>query len=180
LRGQLAVATASLTRAQTLYDQLGNRLGEANALTELGHVQRLRGEFAAASANLTRAHTLYTQLEDHTGQECSSTELGVVRYLTGDFSAAIDYLTGARSLIMTFGWGRLSQSRLQKLTESSAKSLIEGTADYLDPHGQHNRANALTNLGVVYHAAGNHPVAMTCFTRAHTFSVTIRMDKPKT
>jgi tetratricopeptide (TPR) repeat protein len=55
---------------------LGDRLGQANALTNLGRAQHLQGEYAAATNGLTRALDLFTAVGDPDGQAETLNNIG--------------------------------------------------------------------------------------------------------
>ena len=55
LTGDYLAAAANLQQALRLSRALGDRLGEANALSRLGSVQRLTGDILAATASLDQA-----------------------------------------------------------------------------------------------------------------------------
>ena len=59
-----------------LHRGLSNRLGEANALSNLGIVQQATGGHPAAAANLTRALELYRDLGDRLGEAEALNSLG--------------------------------------------------------------------------------------------------------
>ena len=67
--------------ALDLYRQLGNRLGEAEALTQINIVQRLTGDYAAATASLARALELHRDLGSRAGEASALNRLGVAQYL---------------------------------------------------------------------------------------------------
>ena len=73
------------TRALEIYRALGNRHGEANALTDLGRVRRLTGDYAGADDAHTQALELYRALGHRLGEASALTDLGRVRCLTGDY-----------------------------------------------------------------------------------------------
>jgi DNA-binding SARP family transcriptional activator/tetratricopeptide (TPR) repeat protein len=74
---------------------LGDRLSEANALTDLGDAQQLAGDHPAATAVLTEALTMYRDLGDLRGEANALRSLGIVRRLTGDFPGAAQALEQA-------------------------------------------------------------------------------------
>ena len=51
-----------------IYRDLGNRLGQANVLTNLGIMRRLTGDYPAAARDLEEALGIYRDLDDHPGQ----------------------------------------------------------------------------------------------------------------
>ena len=67
---------------------LGDRLGQANALHDLGDMRRLTGDYPAAAQALEQALDIYRDLGNRLGQANVLRELGIVRRLTGDYPAA--------------------------------------------------------------------------------------------
>ncbi|MGO1056075.1 tetratricopeptide repeat protein [Crossiella sp. CA198] len=67
---------------------VGDRRGEANALSILGNVARLDGDNLAATGHLAQALELYRELDDLAGQAGTLNELGVVQTLLCDIPAA--------------------------------------------------------------------------------------------
>ena len=59
--------------------QLGDRLGQANALTDLGDVRRLTGDYPGAARDLDEALGIYRDLGDRPGQAKALTYLGNAR-----------------------------------------------------------------------------------------------------
>src|SRR6202167_4629447 len=68
--------------------QLGDRPGQADALTILGTVLYLTGDYPGAARDLQEALGIYRDLGDRVGQATALTSLGAVRRLTGDYPAA--------------------------------------------------------------------------------------------
>ena len=66
-----------------LYRDLGDRLGQANVLRELGAVRRLTGDYPAAAQALEQALDIYRDLGDRLGQANALHDLGVVRSTDG-------------------------------------------------------------------------------------------------
>lgn len=81
------MATATLRRALQLHAGAADQLGQADALSELGCVQRLTGDFPDARASHERALQLYRALGDRQGQADSLRYLGRVHQETGDYAA---------------------------------------------------------------------------------------------
>ena len=63
---------------------LGDRLGEANALSELGAGRRLTGAYPGAAEALEAALGIYRDLGDRLGEANALTERGIMREMTGD------------------------------------------------------------------------------------------------
>jgi tetratricopeptide (TPR) repeat protein len=118
--------------------QAGDRLGEADALSTLGVLQRENGSYLAAAASLARALALYRDIDDHRGQADALNELGFLRVLTGDYPAATASHQQALALFGDLGH-RLGQAEaLNRLGELSLRT--SATAQARD---QHRRALAI-------------------------------------
>ena len=89
--------------------QLGDRLGQAGALTDLGDVRRLTGDYPAAARDLEQALGIYRDLGDRLGQANALSDLGDVRQVTGDYPAAARDLEQALGIYRDLG-DRLGQA----------------------------------------------------------------------
>ena len=81
----------ALTRHATALrsaQHLGDRPGQANALSNLGIVRRLTGDYPGAARDLEEALGIFRDLGDRLGQAHALTSLGDVRRMTGDYPGA--------------------------------------------------------------------------------------------
>ena len=105
-RGQWEQALGFHQAAELAARQAGDTRAQADALANLGLVQRLAGNYDAATATLTQALELYR----HTGTRSSTASvllcLGVVQRLT------VDYPTAAATLNEALDLYRASEDRL--------------------------------------------------------------------
>ena len=166
-----SLGQAALAAARTI----GDRQGQACALTQLGSVQELTGDYPAATASLTRALELFADLGDRRGQACALNHLGVVQQLTGDYPAATASLTRALELFADLGdrrgqaWALNQLGVVQQRTTdhpaatASLTRALELSRDLGDRQGQ---AWALNQLGVVQQRTGDYPAATASLTRA--------------
>ena len=83
-------------QALELYRDLGDRLGQASALDNLGRVQHETGEYPAAAASHQQALALYRDLGHQAGQALAINNLGNVQARAGDYPAAAASLTSRR------------------------------------------------------------------------------------
>jgi tetratricopeptide (TPR) repeat protein len=86
--GPWAEAAARNLAAIEAARQLGDRLGQAGALNDLGDVRWLACDYPAAAQHLEQALGLYRDLGERLGQANALTGLGVMRRLTDDYLAA--------------------------------------------------------------------------------------------
>ncbi len=67
---------------------LGDRVGEANALNDLGNVRQVTGDYPGAAGVLREALGIYRDLGDRLGEANALNDLGAVRRLTHDYPVA--------------------------------------------------------------------------------------------
>ncbi|MGY2061729.1 tetratricopeptide repeat protein, partial [Nocardia gipuzkoensis] len=77
-------------RAATTARSLGDRLGEATALADLGSVCQRTGDYAEAIELHQRALNLFRELGNHLGEANVLDNLGLTRRRTGDYAGATD------------------------------------------------------------------------------------------
>ncbi len=155
---------AALRAAQ----HLGDRPGQAGALTNLGGVRLLTGDYPGAAGALEEALGIYQDLGDRSGQAWALTNLGDVRRLTGDYRGAARALEEALSICRDLG-DRLGQAtalnylgRMRRQAgdyRGAAGALEEALGISRDIGDRRGQATALSSLGDVRQLAGNYPGA---------------------
>jgi tetratricopeptide (TPR) repeat protein/transcriptional regulator with XRE-family HTH domain len=166
--GPWADALARHTAAVQAAQSLGDHLGQANALHDLGDVRRLTGDYPAAADALEHALSIYHDLGDRLGQANALLYLGAARRAMGDYPAAADALEHALSIYHDLG-DRLGQAnavhdlgvvRLGADDYPAAARTLEQALDIYSGLGDRlGQANALLYLGVVGLATGDYPGA---------------------
>ncbi len=147
---------------------LGDRLGQAGALSDLGVVRRRTGDYPAAAQELERALGIYRDLGDRLGQANALSDLGDVRRLTGDFVIAVQAQEQALGIYRDLG-DRLGQaSALSHLAAvrlatgdflATAPALEQALGIYRDLGDRLGQASALTNLGLLRQLTADYPAA---------------------
>jgi tetratricopeptide (TPR) repeat protein/transcriptional regulator with XRE-family HTH domain len=147
---------------------LGDRIGEANALTDLGDVRRLTGDYPAAAQVLEQALGICRDLGDRRGQANALHDLGIVRHLTDDYPAAAQAQEQALGIYRDLG-DRLGQANaLSDLGNvryvtgdypAAAQALEQALGIYRDLGNRLGQANALHYLGDVWRLTGDYPAA---------------------
>jgi len=147
---------------------LGDELGHANALHDLGDVRWLMGEYRAAARDLERALSIYRDLGDRLGQANALRYLGAVRRGTDDYPAAAQALEQALSIYRDLG-DRLGQAYalyylgdVRQLTgeyRAAAQILEQALGIYRDLGDRLGQANALNYLGNVRQLTGEYRAA---------------------
>ena len=167
----VSLGQVALTAARTI----GDRQGQAWALSQLGMVQQLTGDYEAAAASQTQALQLFRDLGDCHGQACALSQLGTVQRLTGEYPAAAASLTQALQLSRDLGdrhgqaWVLNQLGMVQQRTgdqpaaTASMTQALQLSRDLRDRRGQ---ARALRGLGIVQQRTGEYPAAAASLTRA--------------
>jgi tetratricopeptide (TPR) repeat protein/transcriptional regulator with XRE-family HTH domain len=166
--GPWAEAITRHTAAVQAAWHLGDRLGQANTLHDLGFLWRLAGDCPAAARPLEQALGLYRDLGDRLGQASALSVLGEVRWLTDDYPVAAQMVEQALDIFRDLG-NRLGQARaLHDLGgvrlatgdyPAAAQVLDQALGLYRDLGNRRGQANTLTVLGTVRLAAGDYPAA---------------------
>jgi tetratricopeptide (TPR) repeat protein/transcriptional regulator with XRE-family HTH domain len=147
---------------------LGDRVGQANALSELGDVRRLTGDYVAAAQDLEQALGIYRDLGHRLGQGTALSDLGEVRRATGDYPAAAQAHKQALGIYRDLGH-RLGQANaLNRLGgvrrgtgdyPAAAQAHKQALGIYRDLGDRLGQANALLCLGAVQLKTNDYPAA---------------------
>ena len=162
--GPWAEAITRHTTAIQAARHLSDRLGQAGALNDLGHVRRMTGDYPAAGQVLEEALGIYRDLGDRLGQANALCDLGIARLATGDYPAGAQVLEQAldlyRDLRDRHGQARallyLGAALRQRGDYPAAAQALDVYRDIGDQLGQ---ANALLYLGVVRRLTADYPAA---------------------
>jgi tetratricopeptide (TPR) repeat protein/transcriptional regulator with XRE-family HTH domain len=160
--------TEAITRHATALQaarHLGDHLGEANTLTDLGDVRQVTDDYPAAAGELEQALAIYRGLGNRLGQANALTYLGHVRQQTGDYPGATRDLEQALAIYRELG-NRLGQAnaltylgdlRRQTGDYPGAASDLRLALDlYRDLGDRLGQANARTRLGFVRQLTGDY------------------------
>jgi tetratricopeptide (TPR) repeat protein/transcriptional regulator with XRE-family HTH domain len=163
-------AALTLEQALSIYLDLGDRRGQANALHILGTVRRLTSDYRTAARTLEQALSVYRDLGDQLGQGNALSALGIVRWQAGDYPAAAQALKQALTIYRDQGNRRGQANALRSLG-----NVLLLTGDYpaatqnLEQAGSIYRglglgyrggaASVLTDLGTVRRLTGDCPAA---------------------
>src|SRR5579859_18045 len=90
-------------QALTLFQQVGDRLGEANTRQAIGDVQQFQADYAAALDSYQQALTLFQQVGDRLGEANTRKAIGDVQQFQADYAAALDSYQQALTLFQQVG-----------------------------------------------------------------------------
>ena len=166
--GPWAEAITRHTAAIQAARHLGDRLGEANALHDLGVVRRLTGHSPAAARAQEQALGIYRDIGDRLGQANALSDLGVVRRATSDYPAAARAQEQALGIYRDIG-DRVGQANalsdlgvVRRMTcdyPAAARAQEQALGIYRDLGDRRGQANALLYLGDVRRTTGDYPAA---------------------
>ena len=166
--GPWAEAITRHTAAIQAAGHLGDRLGQAGALTDLGAVRWLTGEYPAAAQALEQALGIYRDLGSRLGQANALNNLGNARRMTGDYPAAARALEQALGIYRDLG-DRLGQANalrdlggVRRTTgdyPAAAQALEQALGISRDLGDRLGQAQALNHLGDVRRTTGEYPAA---------------------
>ena len=147
---------------------LGDRLGQANALNNLGYVQQVTGDDPAAVQDLEQALDIYRDLGDRLGQANALNDLVYVQQVTGDDPAVVQDLEQALDIYRDLGDQPGQAGALLYLGvvrwrtggyPAATEALEQALGIYRDLGDRLGQANALLYLGIVRRLTGDYPAA---------------------
>ena len=146
---------------------LGDRLGQANALTNLGDVRWLTDDYPGATRDLEEALSIYRDLGDRLGQANALTCVAEVQ-LAGEYRSATRALEEALGIYRDVGnrhgeaYALNSLGVAQRLAgdlPAATRALEEALGIYREIGHRYGQACALLDLGDVRRMAGDYPAA---------------------
>ena len=155
--------------------QAGDPHAEADALTDLAHIQDLTADFPAAIANLTQAIEIYRRIGYQPGEATALSELGSVQRLTGHYPASAAHLTAALGLFRSLG-DRLGEAdvlhelgsvRFRTGNRKAAKASHTAALEIYRSLGHlRGQAWSLNSLGIIQYEEGDYWAAAVSLVQA--------------
>jgi tetratricopeptide (TPR) repeat protein len=156
--------TTAIQAARTV----GDRLGEANALSDLADVRWLTGDYTDAVQVLERALDIYRDLGTRLGEANALDGLGVTRRLTGDYLGAAQVLEQALDIYRDLGERLGEANALNSLAivqwlrgdyQDAAQAFETALRIYRDVGDRLGEATALAGLGIVQRLTASYQSA---------------------
>jgi tetratricopeptide (TPR) repeat protein/transcriptional regulator with XRE-family HTH domain len=148
----LAIHRSALTAAR----DIGDRLGQACALHDLGVVQRIGGDYSTAAVSLAGALVAYREAGDRAGIANTLNDLATLQRMTGEYDAAGASLVEAMTIFGELGslvgraYSLVEYGNVQRLTgsyEAAATSLTESLSLHRQVGDKRGQGDALHYLG---------------------------------
>jgi tetratricopeptide (TPR) repeat protein/transcriptional regulator with XRE-family HTH domain len=166
--GPWAEAITRHTAAAQAARHVGDRVGQADALNDLGDVRLATGDYPAAAQALEQALGIYRDLGDRVGQANALRRLGDVRRMTAEYPAAAQHLEQALGIYRDLG-NRVGQANalrnlgdVRRMTgeyPAAAQHLEQALGIYRDLGDRVGQANALSCLGNLRQMTAEYPAA---------------------
>jgi tetratricopeptide (TPR) repeat protein/transcriptional regulator with XRE-family HTH domain len=166
--GPFADAITRYTAAVQAAQRIGDRLGQAIALINLGNAQRLAGDYPGAVQAHEQALGIYRDLGSRLGQANALTGLGNVRRAMSDCLAAVEVLEQALGIYRDLGDQRGQAVALNELGVTrlhtddypgAGEAQEQALGIYRDLGSRLGQASALSYLGDVRQATGDYTAA---------------------
>jgi tetratricopeptide (TPR) repeat protein/transcriptional regulator with XRE-family HTH domain len=174
-RGHWDQAAALHRAAAAAAGRAGDRAGQADALHELGFLQRETDDYPAAAASLTRALELYRGLGDRLGEASATDNLGWVQMRAADYPAAAASLRQALELYRGLGHRTGEALAIHSLAmvqaetgdhPAAAASYRQALGIFRDLGHQWGQAMCILDLGETQMLTGDYPAAAASLAQA--------------
>jgi tetratricopeptide (TPR) repeat protein/transcriptional regulator with XRE-family HTH domain len=168
LDGPWIEAITRHTAAVRAAEHLGDRLGQANALSQLGAMRHATGDYSVSVRVREQALGIYRDLGNRLGQANALSDLGAVWQAMGDYPAAAEAQEQALGIYRDLGDRRGEGMALVDLGvvrwmtgdfPAAAEAQEQALGIYRDLGDRRGQADALTYLGVVQMMTGDYPAA---------------------
>ena len=181
----LRAALPACEESLTLWTELGDRWGQADALYYLGEVSRLLGENARALDYFNRLLAVRRELGDRRGEVIVYNNMGQTHTLTGEFEKALEYFKQAVDLGRAINHEELGSflqgtgSVHQKLGEYDYALYYFGQAlPLFRSHGFRNlEASSLYSTANAYHSLGDLQRALDYYQQALSIVTTLKAKR---
>lgn len=169
-------ALNAVSRALATYRGLGDRAGEAAALSQAADVQLALGQVALAEAAAREAESIYVQLADQTGEAAIHMKLAEIFSFDGDFRGANRHYEWAATIFKKLrdpggeadaSWGLGMAQRKQGLSREAIGSFEAAILKYREAGDQARAADATVQAGTILYEQADYPTAEAHFLAAH-------------
>jgi CHAT domain-containing protein/Tfp pilus assembly protein PilF len=169
------------TRSLKIAEEIGNKLGIANSLYNIGNIYKDQSDNAQALDYYTRSLKIRVEMEDKKGIAASLNNIGVIYKNQGDYAQAIDYFTRSLTIAEEIGnklgiaasLGNIGVINIEQGVYKKAIYHLTSCLKIQEEVGNKKGiANTLTNIGIIYKNQGDYAQAMDYYTR----SLKIRED----
>jgi tetratricopeptide (TPR) repeat protein len=161
--------------AAALAGEVGDQPSQAEALIDLGVLERLTGHYQSAERTLTQARELCEQIGHLPGLAEALVQLSAVRWRSGNAKGSAGGLRRALDIYQGLSDPRGEADALDELGAAlyhcgeyaaALESLECALALHEDVHDLHGMANALTHIGAAQQLTGEYPRAIEVQERA--------------
>jgi CHAT domain-containing protein/Tfp pilus assembly protein PilF len=146
-----------------VYREIGFRLGEAEALNNLGTAHYAQGDLREASRHLERARPIQRETGDRTGEASSLNNLGSIHWAMGEPMRALEYYRSVLPLRRALNDARGEARTLNNIgtvyedlgeSQHALEAYLESLPLRRAAGDRQGEATTLTNLGLLYERMG--------------------------
>ena len=177
-------ALQSWQQALTIYQEIGDRLGEAASLGSLGNIYNSLGEYEKAIDYFEQSLPIFQQLDNRQGEASSLNNLGLAYQNLGEYEKAIDYFEQSLPIFQQLGSYQEEANSLKYLGNVylNLKKYNEAIDYYEQSLAIAQRieersieATNLFSLGVAYQELGDYTKALDYYNKC--LQTVIEIDK---
>ncbi|MFI1919274.1 tetratricopeptide repeat protein [Nocardia sp. NPDC020380] len=168
LDGPWPLAIKLHRRAATIAEHSGDRVGAADALTDLGMVRYATGDYPGTADLIRKALAVYEEIGDRIGQAHALSSLARLGYATGDYPGTADLMGRALAIYQDLddrrgqAYAQIGLSVVRYATgdyPGTASLVRKALAIFWEIGDRVGEAYARNELGVVRYATGDYPGA---------------------
>jgi predicted ATPase/class 3 adenylate cyclase len=183
IQGDYERAVKLYEEGLALYQEIGDKEGIANCLSELGWVAQVRGDFERAESMLEESASLYREVGNEADLATVLSILGVMASFQGDHARANKFWEESEALSRRAGdehgatrsLGNIAYTALLQGDYKRATALIEEALAWAREHGAAQLVvQNLINLGLATREIGDHDRAAAYFEEALALSQEMR------
>ncbi len=163
--GQYSKAIEYYEQSLAIFQDIGDRQGEAGSLNDLGEVYRNRGQYPKAIEYYEQSLAIFQDIGDRNGTAGSLHNLGLAYLDLGQYPKAIEYYEQSLAIFQDIGDRNGEASSLNNLGEvyrslgqypKAIEYYEQALAIQQDIDDLNGAANSLGNLGLAYSSLGQY------------------------
>jgi CHAT domain-containing protein/Tfp pilus assembly protein PilF len=176
---QFKAALQSCQQALNIYQEIGNRQGEANSLGNLGNALNSLGQYQQAIEHYQQSLAIEQEIGNRDGKASSLNNLGTIFYSLGQYQKAIEHHQQCLAIMGEKGDHRGQAASLNNLGiafhslgqyQEAIKYHQQSLAIKEEGGDRHGQASSLNNLGIAFYSLGQYQKAIEYYQQTLTLA----------
>jgi tetratricopeptide (TPR) repeat protein len=176
---QFKAALQSCQQALNIYQEIGNRQGEANSLGNLGNALNSLGQYQQAIEHYQQSLAIEQEIGNRDGKASSLNNLGTIFYSLGQYQKAIEHHQQCLAIMREKGDHRGQAASLNNLGiafhslgqyQEAIKYHQQSLAIKEEGGDRHGQASSLNNLGIAFYSLGQYQKAIEYYQQTLTLA----------